>query len=159
MRLPVTAAGLCLVLGGCAWAQSDSSPPPAPAAAAAPVELRSGGLLLSEAGTAELGLTLLNVSGRTLWVGAHFRTPGGRSDCVLVKELADRSEGRYFCPQPAVQADTDYPIQITVFGNSAQTEVVARLNTRFRFDPEDVQAVKPAGPSRPAKTRSPAKPG
>lgn len=159
MRPPVAAVGFCIALSGCGWAQSTPPPPEPGPAAAAPVELRSGGLLLTEAGRAELGLTLANVSGRTLWVGVHFRTPGERSDCVRVKELADRSESSYFCPQPAVRADSDYPIQITVFGNPAQTKVVMRLNTRFRFDPEDVQAVQPARPSRPAKNKPSAKPG
>ena len=105
------------------------------------VEMISGGLLVSQQGKPELGLTLANNSGRTLWAQVRFRTPSGRHDCLLGKELEPRSKGDYICPQTAIQVDSDYPVQVVVFGDRAQTQPLDRLNTRFRFSREDVQAV------------------
>jgi len=105
------------------------------------VEMVSGGLLRAGTGKPELGLTLANRSGRTLWAQVRFRTPNGQHDCLLGKELEPQSKGDYLCPQPAIQADSDYPVQIVVFGDRSQTQPLERLNTRFRFSREDVQAV------------------
>jgi hypothetical protein len=108
---------------------------------ASPVEMVSGGLLVSQAGRPELGLTLVNHSERTLWVRVRFHTPNGLHDCMLTKELDTKAKGSYLCPQPSIQANVDYPVQIIVFGDMAQAEVLDRLNTRFRFDREDVSVV------------------
>jgi len=106
------------------------------------VEMISGGLLLARPGKPELGLTLANHSTRMLWTQVRFRTPGGQHDCLLAKELEPESKRDFLCPQPAIQADSDYPVQIVVFGDRAQTQPLERLNTRFRFSHEDVQAVQ-----------------
>ena len=133
---------LGIALSGCAWfgprpveAQTKPKTPP-------PVEMLNGGLLVSQAGKAELGLMLINNSARTLWIRVYFRTPGGLTDCVLAKELESRAKHWYVCPQPAIRATIDYPVQITVFTDIAQTQVLDRLNTRFRFEDDDVQAIK-----------------
>ena len=137
--------GLSAVLGGalsaCVWGG-----PPVAAEPAKPdvslVEMISGGLLVSPTGKPELGLTLANNSGRMLWAQVRFRTPNGQHDCLLGKELEPGSKGDYLCAQPAIQADSDYPVQVVVFGDRAQTQPLDRLNTRFRFSREDVQAVQ-----------------
>jgi hypothetical protein len=126
-------------LGACAWEN-----PPVVTEPAKPqtslVEMVSGGLLRSGAGKPELGLTLANNSERTLWAQVRFRTPNGQHDCLLSKELEPKSQGDYLCSQPTLQADSDYPVQIVVFGDRVQTQVLERLNTRFRFSREDVRA-------------------
>ncbi len=137
-------AGLGAVLAGalsaCAWGGSSTATEPAKPDASL-VEMISGGLLLARTGKPELGLTLANNSERTLWAQVRFRTPNGQHDCLLSKELEPESKGDYLCAQPAIQADSDYPLQIVVFGDRVQTQVLERLNTRFRFSREDVQAV------------------
>ena len=138
-------AGLGAVLAGalsaCAWGGSSTATEPARPDASL-VEMTSGGLLLARTGKPELGLTLANNSGRTLWAQVRFRTPNGQHDCLLSKELEPESKGNFLCPQPAIQADSDYPVQIIVFGDRAQTQTLDRFNTRFRFSREDVQAVQ-----------------
>ncbi len=137
-------AGLGAVLAGalsaCAWGGPPAATEPAKPDASL-VEMISGGLLLARTGKPELGLTLANNSGRTLWAQMRFRTPNGQHDCLSSKELEPKSKGDYLCPQPAIQADSDYPVQIIVFGDRAQTQTLDRFNTRFRFSREDVQAV------------------
>ena len=140
-KLRYAALGTVLAgaLGACAWEN-----PPVAAGPAKPqtslVEMVSGGLLQSGTGKPELGLTLANNSERTLWAQVRFRTPGGQRDCLLSKELEPKSKGNYLCSQPTLQADSDYPVQIVVFGDRVQTQVLERLNTRFRFSHEDVRA-------------------
>ena len=139
LRYVALVAVLASTLGGCAWEN-----PPVAAEPAKPqtslVEMVSGGLLQSGTGKPELGLTLANNSARTLWAQVRFRTPSGQHDCLLSKELEPKSKGNYLCSQPTLQADSDYPVQIVVFGDRVQTQVLERLNTRFRFSREDVRA-------------------
>jgi hypothetical protein len=112
----------------------DSSSSPA-------VEMINGGLLVSRSGKPELGLMLLNNSARMLWVSVYFHTPRGSKECVLAKEMEPQAKRFYVCPQSAIQADSNYPIQITVFADLEQTQILDRLNTTFRFSQEDIQAV------------------
>ena len=149
-RGEVWRAGRSVLLGialhGCAWGGSPT-PEDKSQTTAPPVEMVSGGLLVSQSGKPELGLTLVNNSERTLWVRVRFRTPDGLHDCLLTKELDAKVKGAYICPQPSIRADMDYPVQIVVFGDIVQAEVLDRLNTRFRFDREDVRAVGGKEPS------------
>jgi|GEM_PF-2230480 len=141
LRYAGLGAVLAVALSACVW--GGSPPAEEPAKPSAPmVEMISGGLLVSQEGKPELGLTLANNSERTLWAQVRFRTPNGQHDCLLGKELEPKSKGDYLCPQSAIKADSDYPVQIVVFGDRAQTQPLDRLNTRFRFSREDVQAVK-----------------
>jgi hypothetical protein len=137
----VTSMLLGSALSGCAWGGSPVPETP-PEATAPPVEMVSGGLLASQSGKPELGLILVNHSDRALWVRVRFRTPNGLHDCVLTKELEPKARGDYICRQSAIQADVDYPVQILVFSDIAQAQVLDRLNTRFRFDKEDVRAAQ-----------------
>ena len=130
-----------LLLNGCSWLGIGTSGALSASPDKATVKLVSGGLLQTPSGRPELGLTLANDSERTLWVGVHFQTPAGRTDCVLIKELVAQTEGLYFCSQAAIQADSDYPVQITVYADRAQTQVLDRLQTRLRFTATDVRAL------------------
>jgi hypothetical protein len=141
LRYAGLGAVLAGTLSGCAWGGPPVAAEPAKPDASL-VEMISGGLLLARPGKPELGLTLANHSARTLWTQVRFRTPGGQHDCLLAKELEPESKGDFLCPQPAIQADSDYPVQIVVFGDRVQTQTLERLNTRFRFSREDVQAVQ-----------------
>ena len=128
---------LGLALGACAWLTSGKSEENPDL-----VEILNGGLLATPAGPPELGLMLANASTQTLWVSVHFRTPGGSADCLLVKELEPQAEQLYVCPQPKLQADSDYPIRITVYGDLQQTRILDTIDTRFRFDQGDIRAVQ-----------------
>jgi hypothetical protein len=131
-----------LLLSGCSWLGIGTSGALSASPNKATVKLVSGGLLQTPRGQPELGLTLANGSERTLWVGVHFQTPAGRTDCVLIKELVAQTEGLYFCSQATIQADSDYPVQITVYADPAQTQVLDRLQTRIRFTATDVRALR-----------------
>lgn len=125
----------CTFLPGNGAEAVDSSSPSA-------VEMISGGLLVSRSGKPELGLMLINHSAQMLWVSVYFHTPTGSRECVLAKEMEPQAKRFYACPQSAIQADSDYPIQITVFADLDQTQILDRLNTTFRFSREDIQAVQ-----------------
>jgi hypothetical protein len=101
--------------------------------------------MTSQAGGAELGLTLANLLDQTIWVSTHFQTPGGATDCVLLKELAARGDQFFVCPQPRVQAGIPYPVHIQVFESPNQAEPVETVDTRFRFTTADIQALGPLG--------------
>ena len=139
LRHAALGAVLTGALGACAWENPPIATEPAKPQTSL-VEMVSGGLLRSGTGKPELGLTLANHSERTLWAQVRFRTPSGQHDCLLGKELEPKSKGDYLCPQSTLQADSDYPVQIVVFGDRVQTQVLERLNTRFRFSREDVRA-------------------
>ncbi len=128
-----------LFLSACSWLPG-ASQEPTTSESKAPVQMISGGLLLSRTGTPELGLTLVNSSEQMLWVGVHFHTPNGLTDCVLAKELEPASQGLYWCAQPEIQAESDYRIDITVFSDLAQSQLIDTLNTEFRFTQEDIEA-------------------
>ena len=127
-----------LGLNACGWFWDTASE--SEAVPTAPVQIVSGGLL-SRNGTPELGLTLLNAGERTLWVSAHFQTPGGLTDCVQIKELESGAEQLYLCAQPRMQAHTDYRIRIEVFTDLAQSQLIDTLNTEFRFTQGDIDAL------------------
>ena len=105
------------------------------------VQLIEGGLMKSQAGGAELGLTLANRLDQPIWVSIHFQTPGGATDCVLLKELTPRGDQFFVCPQPRVQAGFAYPVHIQVFESLNQAEPVETVDTRFRFTTADIQAL------------------
>ena len=105
-----------------------------------PVEIVSGGLL-TENGSAELGLTLYNRSSEPVWAGVAFHSPDD-SDCLIVRELMPQDQGLYLCPQPDLQADVAYPVFIEVYGDVTQTERLMSLNTEFRFSEQDLAAVR-----------------
>jgi hypothetical protein len=141
---------LYLILGwlltGCSWltrgkperipAQTSAASP------AAPVAIISSGLLRSDTGKPELGLTLFNASDRVLWVSAHFKTPGGQADCVLSKEMEGQARRLYLCSQAGVRAGVDYPIQVTVYADLEQTQPLDGLDTVLRFTDADIQVLK-----------------
>jgi hypothetical protein len=129
--------GLGIALSGCAWLATGKPEP----GGTASVTIISGGLLVSQTGQPELGLTLANTATRTLWVSAHFRTPSS-TDCLLVKELQPEAKQLYLCPQAAIRADTDYPIHIQSFADLQQTQLLDSLDTSFRFEPADLWALK-----------------
>lgn len=133
---------LAMALGGCAGFFGSRTVPPQPQSGAPAVEMISGGLLVSRSGTAELALTLINRSQRTLWVTVYFQTPGGLKDCLLARELGAAEKHLFVCPQDTVRPDTDYPVQITVFTDLAQTQVLDRIGTRLRFEAGDVQRLR-----------------
>jgi hypothetical protein len=108
----------------------------------ASVTLVEGGLLRSESGSPEIGLTLANPSERPLWISAHFKIPDGGKDCVLYTELKPRGIHSFFCPQPAVQARTKYPIHLEIFDSPDQAEPFETIDTSFRFSNADVQALR-----------------
>jgi hypothetical protein len=108
----------------------------------ASVTLVEGGLLRSDSGAAEIGLTLANPSGQTLWVSAHFKTPSGGEDCLLRTELKPRGSHAFFCPQTTVRARTKYPIHLKIFDGPDQSEPFETIDTSFRFSDADVQALR-----------------
>ena len=128
-----------ITLSACAWLPN-GKPETQPQTL---VEIISGGLLVSRSGMPELGLMLVNTSTRTLWVSAHFKTPGGVADCLLVKELEPLLKQVYLCPQANIRADNDYPIRISIFADLRQTHLLGSLETSFRFDQNDVKATVP----------------
>ena len=141
----VLAIVLAITLSGCAWLGSWLPQFGTRAEVPQPVEMISGGLLVARSGKAELGLTLANTSDQTLWISAHFQTPGGVRDCVLAKELEAQAKRLYLCPQPFIQTDTDYPVRVTVFSDLEQTQVLDTLDTSFRFVQADLKTVAESG--------------
>lgn len=144
VTLPWRSMGIVgsLLLSGCSWLGMGTIGAMSASPDNTTVTLVSAGLLQTPTGRPELGLTLVNDSARMLWVSVHFQTPAGQTDCVLIKELAAQREGLYFCPQATIQADSDYPVQITVYADPAQTRVLDRLQTRLRFTATDVKALR-----------------
>jgi hypothetical protein len=108
----------------------------------ASVTLVEGGLLRTDSGAAEIGLTLVNPSGRTLWVSAHFKNPGNGEGCLLRTELKPQGRHAFFCPQSAVRARTKYPIHLEIFDGPDQSEPFETIDTSFRFSDADVQALR-----------------
>lgn len=148
----ITRVGVCLALGlalsACSWLpQKQPTTAVVQSASTSLVKIVSGGLLLSSDGQPELGLTLLNNSSRTLWISAHFKTPNSQTDCTLGKEIEGQATRLYICPQTTVRADTDYPVEITVYSDIDQTQQLAALQTSLRFTSADVAALKTTGRS------------
>lgn len=146
---PIASRGvLCAVgalwLSACSWSwQPDDKPRALPASFNIDlIEIDSAGLLANRDGDPELALTLNNVSGRTLWVNVHFQTPGGHRDCVLGREMESQTSFLYICGQPALQAETAYPIRIAIFTDIEQTVPAETIETSLRFDPDDIQAAQ-----------------
>ena len=143
----ITRAGVCLALGltlsACGWLpQKQKTTDATQPASTSLVKIVSSGLLLSSDGQPELGLTLFNNSSRTLWVSAHFKTATTQTDCILGKEMEGQATRLYICPQAAVRADMDYPVEITVYSDIEQTQQLAALQTKLRFTRADVAALK-----------------
>lgn len=142
----ITRLGVCLALGlalsACSWLpQKQPKTAVVQSASTSLVKIVSGGLLLSSDGQPELGLTLLNNSSRTLWISAHFKTPASQTDCTLGKEIEGQGTRLYVCPQAAVQADTDYPVEITIYSDIDQTQQLATLPANLRFTSAEVAAL------------------
>lgn len=123
---------LSVYLNGCAWFENqrlvkssneDNSL----------VKMLDGGLLLSRSGEPKLGLTLTNNLDRTLWISVFFQTPNGLTDCLLSKELSAQAAHFYECPQTSVQSETPYRVQIMVYNDLEQTQLLDELETQFRF--------------------------
>ncbi len=136
---------LAITLGACSWLSGNSLPAQSEQSSTLSwVNIENAGLLASRSGEAELGLTLTNTAKQTLWVNVHFKTPGELTDCTIAKELETQATHFYSCPQVSVQADTVYPIEITIFIDLEHTYPVDRLNTNLSFSPADIQALRQA---------------
>lgn len=134
---------LWMVLGACSSSPAnDQQNTQLQALLARSVTLVDGGLLRSQSGQPELGLTLANASGQMLWVSAHFRTPDGATDCVLFRELEPQGNHLFLCPQPNIEANTQYPVRIEIFDTIDQGKPVETVDTSFRFSKADIQALK-----------------
>ncbi len=135
---------LVWLLSACSWLPWGKPEQDRAAAAApsSPVAIISGGLLRSDTGKPELGLTLFNASDRILWVSAHFQTPDNQTDCILSKEMEARARRLYLCPQPKVRTGVDYPIQVTVHANLEQTQPIDSLDAVLRFTDADIQTLE-----------------
>lgn len=142
---------ICL-LGGCSlWPFKR-----APSSATLPtrdklINIHSAGLLAVQNGKPELGLILMNSSAQTLLVSVAFQTPGHRSDCLLTKELEPNREGAYFCSQPALQTEVDYPIHIDI--SNLAGDRIGVHDTRLRFDSQDLHAAQPNPDQEPPSGR------
>lgn len=126
---------LCLCLVGCAWFENAGLGKSSNGDDSLQTMLH-GGLLLSRSSTPELGLTLTNTLNRTLWINVLFQTPDGLTDCLLSKELASQAAHFYDCPQPRVQPEILYRVQIMVYNDLEQTQLLDELNTQFRVSTE-----------------------
>ena len=124
-------------ISGCAWFGRQAAQTETPAAL---IDIQHAGLLVNDQGQAELGLSLRNTSAQTLWTVITFQTPSGLGDCVLSSELAPASEHLFVCPQTALQAKINYPIQISAYSNIEQSQRVSSVETGLRFSEADIQA-------------------
>lgn len=93
----------------------------------------NGGLSIARSNKEELGLTLTNSLDQTLWINVLFQTPNGLTDCLLSKELGAQTEHFYVCPQTRVQAEMPYQVQVKVYGDLEQTQLLDAVSTEFRF--------------------------
>jgi len=113
-----------------------------PALAASPVEIQEAGLLVNRQGQAELGITLVNRLGRELWVRVNFITPTPEDSCLLTKELAAGASEFYVCPQSDLLAGLDYRVEIRVYGDLAQIQLLDTFSTSMRFEPAEVDYIR-----------------
>lgn len=134
-----TSAALVMLLTGCSTV-AGLLPKHAHQPKTTPVNIVSAGLVAQRSGPPELAVTLRNASKQTLWINVHFQTPGGTNDCFMGKELAAGHQQLLLCPQPDLQADTDYPIKITGYDSPAEDKSVAQLDTTLHFSRADIQA-------------------
>jgi hypothetical protein len=139
--LKSTGIVVSILLTACAWSGKGNQPASPDKADSIPISLLDGGLLVSWAGKPELGLELANTSSRRLWVNVHFQTPEGLNDCMATKELEPQANGIYICPQSSVQADTDYPIDISIYSDLEQTRLEGTTTTNFRFSQADIKTL------------------
>lgn len=135
---------LSLSVSHCAWVEQRLPHYGARQTAEAPIAMLDGGLLLSRSGAPELGLTLTNNLAQTVWTNVYFQTPDGLTDCLLSKELSAEETHFYLCPQPNIRADNIYPVEVLVYADLQQTELLEELTTEFRFTAEDIEAVNTA---------------
>ena len=113
-----------------------------PVLAQSPVQIQEAGLLVNRQGEAELGITLENGLERDLWVRVSFVTPAPEDSCLLTKEMAAGASELYICPQPDLLAGLDYRVQIRVYGDLAQRQLLDAFSTSMQFGLEEVDYIR-----------------
>lgn len=123
-----------LIASSCACSYTLSNPEAK--TQSAPVEIQHAGLLQTTNDEYQLGLSLRNNSQQRVWVNVYFQTPLRQDDCLLSSELEPRQAHTFACPQKKVFAEANYPIDINVYSNLAQTQILDNIITSLRFDSE-----------------------
>lgn len=134
---------LLFALEGCSWLPSwlGGAPAVANTAIASPLLIEDAGLLATRDRRAEIGIRLNNASSRPLWVGVRVQTPGGRTDCVMLKELPPQVHQLFTCPQTKVFANVDYVVVIDSYRDPGLNERLAPLQTLLRFNANDLSTI------------------
>jgi hypothetical protein len=104
-------------------------------------EIVSAGLLTDRTGRPELGVEIRNISEQLFWARVSFFTPGSAGDCLLVKELAAKTNAFYRCPQSAIYP-RDYRLQIDIFADQAQTNLIDQFATIIPVDQTDIEVFR-----------------
>lgn len=112
------------------------------ALAQAPVEIQEAGLLVNRQGQAELGITLVNRLEQVLWTRVSFITPAPEDSCLSGGELMAGASRFYACTQSDLLAGLDYQVQIQVYADLEQQQLVDSFSTAMRFSVEEVDFVR-----------------
>lgn len=101
------------------------------------VDITLGGIIgLPDQGPA-LHLELQNKSKDAIWVTVDFQSPAPNQACTVTKELPGAGSQKYTCPQRALVAHVDYPIQISIFLDKDRAKLAEVARTKFRFSERD----------------------
>jgi hypothetical protein len=103
------------------------------------VEIFVGSITVDAESHPQLLLILTSKVERALWIDARFEPPPPNQGCDEVKPLEPKGRASFMCPQDTIVTDVDYPIVLTVFGDSASTDTVERNVTHLRFGKKDAQ--------------------
>ena len=89
---------------------------------------------------ARIGLSIANKSRRPIWIAVRLTPPPPNDPCPRgTGRLDPKDEIEFRCTQESLVADEDYPLDITVFADSALTDTLERNGTFIRFDMVTVQ--------------------
>jgi hypothetical protein len=98
------------------------------------------GSIAAISGRPQLMLNLRNKTDRALWLRVAFQPPAPNLSCTQIQHAEPKQQVDFTCAQDSIISDTDYPIAITVFADSAESDTVENNSTHMRFGKKDVKA-------------------
>ena len=97
------------------------------------------GLMFSPSQGIAMGLDVENRSESPIWVKLIVGTPGSGILCEQVRALAPQQSATITCPRDTIQPDTDYPMTVEIFRDSALTSTAEKNSSQLRFHKKDLE--------------------
>lgn len=128
-----------LVVLGCAVTGSGGLRPTQDQFSSSWVTCAMGGATVTEEDGLVLMLQLKNPSSRDLWVTVAFHTPMAPEPSEVTEALPRRRAQMFSWPQDSILAERDYPVEVRIYGDAGQTELLETVRTKLHFDEEGAE--------------------